>query len=100
MVVAEVLYYAVEVFPVENDLVLGQRDCQDLVAGFLPPLPAIKPGERKPIGRAVESGSGCGVGRRTGSNPDRTKPKGRWLDRRRRMREMCRDSSRWPWWCD
>ena len=54
MVVAEVLYYAVEVFPVENDLVLGQREGQDLVAGFLPPLPAIKPGERKPIGRAVE----------------------------------------------
>ena len=54
MVIAEVLYDAVEVFPVEYDLVLGQRDCQDLVAGFLPPLPAIKPGERKPIGRAVE----------------------------------------------
>ena len=54
MVVAEMLYDAVEVFPVENDLVLGQRECQDLVAGFLPPLPAIKPGERKPIGRAVE----------------------------------------------
>ena len=54
MVVAEVFHDAVEVFPVENDLVLGQRDCQDLVAGFLAPLPAIKPGERKPIGRAVE----------------------------------------------
>ena len=54
MVVAEVLYYAVEVFPVENDLVLGQREGQDFVAGFLAPLPAIKPGERKPVGRAVE----------------------------------------------
>ena len=54
MVVAEVFYDAVEVFPVENDLVLGQREGQDLVAGFLAPLPAIKPGERKPVGRAVE----------------------------------------------
>ena len=54
MVVAEVLYDTVEVFPVENDLVLGQREGQDLVAGFLAPLPAIKPGERKPVGRAVE----------------------------------------------
>ena len=54
MVVAEVLYDAVEVFPVENDLMLGQREGQDFVAGFLAPLPAIKPGERKPVGRAVE----------------------------------------------
>ena len=61
MVVAEVLYYAVEVFPVENDLVLGQREGQDFVAGFLAPLPAIKPGERKTLRSAVELGKHQGA---------------------------------------
>ena len=54
MVVAEVLHDAVEVSPVDGDLVLSQSEGEDLMAEFLAPLPAIKPRERKALRCAVE----------------------------------------------
>ena len=61
MVVAEVLHDAVEVPPVDGNLVLSQREGEDLVAEFLAPLPAIKPRERKTLGSAVELGKHQGA---------------------------------------
>ena len=54
MVVTEVFHDAVEVSPVDGDLVFSQREGEDLVAEFLAPLPAIKPRERKALRCAVE----------------------------------------------
>ena len=61
MVVAEVLHDAVEVSPVDGDLVLSQREGEDLVAEFFAPLPAIEPREREALGRAVELGEDQGA---------------------------------------
>ena len=61
MVVAEVLHDAVEVSPVDGNLVLSQREGEDLVAEFLAPLPAIKPRERKALRCAVELGEDQGA---------------------------------------
>ena len=61
MVVAQVLHYAVEVSPMDGDLVLSKGEGEDLVAEFLAPLPAIKPSERETLGRAVELGEDQGA---------------------------------------
>ena len=61
MVVAEVLHDAVEVSPVDGDLVLSQSEGEDLMAEFLAPLPAIKPSERKALRCAVELGEDQGA---------------------------------------
>ena len=61
MVVAEVLHDAVEVSPMDVNLVLSQREGEDLVAEFLAPLPAIKPRERKTLGSAVKLGEDQGA---------------------------------------
>ena len=61
MVVAQVLYYAVEVSTMDGDLVLSKGECEDLVAEFLAPLPAIKPRERKALRCAVELGEDQGA---------------------------------------
>jgi hypothetical protein len=61
MVVAEVLHDAVEVSPVDGDLMFSQREGEDLVAEFFAPLPAIEPREREALGRAVELGENQGA---------------------------------------
>jgi hypothetical protein len=61
MVVAEVLHDAVEVSPVDGDLVLSQSEGEDLMAEFLAPLPAIQPSERKALRCAVELGEDQGA---------------------------------------
>ena len=61
MVVAEVLCDAVEVSPVDGDLVFSQSEGEDLLAEFLAPLPAIKPRERKALRCAVELGEDQGA---------------------------------------
>ena len=61
MVVAEVLHDAVEVSPVDGDLVFSQSEGEDLMAEFLAPLPAIKPSERKTLRSAVELGKHQGA---------------------------------------
>ena len=54
VIVPEVLQDAVEVLAVNRDLVLRQREREDLVGRVLTPPPAVKPSERKPFGGAVE----------------------------------------------
>jgi hypothetical protein len=61
MVVAEVLHDAVEVSPMDGDLVLSKGEGEDLVAEFFAPLPAIEPCEREALGRAVELGENQGA---------------------------------------
>jgi hypothetical protein len=61
MVVAEVLHDAVEVSPMDGNLVLSKGEGEDLVAEFLAPLPAIKPRERKALRCAVELGEDQGA---------------------------------------
>ena len=61
MVVAQVLRYAVEVSPMDGDLVLSKGEGEDLVAEFLAPLPAIKPSERKALRCAVKLGEDQGA---------------------------------------
>ena len=54
VIVPERLQDAVEVLAVNRDLVLRQREREDLVGRVLAPPPAVEPCERKPLRVAVE----------------------------------------------
>ena len=53
VVSAEVFQNPVEVYPIESDLVLGQREGEHFVGGLPAPLPAIEPRKRESIRGAI-----------------------------------------------